>query len=203
MTVDALTDRGQARGLFAEIGMLYLRVATVLLALIGIFALVGTQLGWFTPDMPTAKRILQIDRPASVAGAQKITSKLIPVDTTRRYRIGADIRVLPKDDGSPQVSTVYLGVQTYDAKGKVLNSGPGPYRYAGAADAKVNSKDGWTRLEGVIAEEGDENHYQFRPGTKSVAVIFMPNYKADDSVVSEVRNVEFTQIIDLEDGGEE
>ncbi|RJG46326.1 MULTISPECIES: hypothetical protein [unclassified Mesorhizobium] len=198
MTVEALTDKGQARGLFAEIGMLYLRVATVLLALIGIFALVGTQLGWFTPDMPTAKKVLQIDRPASIAGAQSIRSKLIPVDTSRRYRIGTDIRVLPKEDGSPQISTVYLGVQTYDAKGKALNSGPGPYRFAGAANVQINSQDGWTRLEGVIAEEGDESHYQFRPGTKAVEVIVMPNYKADKSVVSELRNVEFTQIIELD-----
>jgi hypothetical protein len=198
VTVEALTDKGQARGLFAEIGMLYLRVATVLLALIGIFALVGTQLGWFTPDMPTAKKVLQIDRPASIAGAQSIRSKLIPVDTSRRYRIGTDIRVLPKEDGSPQISTVYLGVQTYDAKGKALNSGPGPYRFAGAANVQINSQDGWTRLEGVIAEEGDESHYQFRPGTKAVEVIVMPNYKADKSVVSELRNVEFTQIIELD-----
>lgn len=200
---DATMERGQARGMFAEIGMLYLRVATVLLALIGVFALVGMQLGWFTPDMPTAKKVLQIDRPSSIAGAQKLTSKLIPVDTARRYRIGADIRVLPKDDGSPQVSTVYLGVQTYDARGKVLKSGPGPYRYAGASNMKVSSKDGWTRLEGVIAEEGDENHYQFRPGTKTVEVVLMPNFKADDSVISEVRNVEFTQIIELDNGEEE
>ncbi|NGN40377.1 hypothetical protein G6N74_04815 [Mesorhizobium sp. CGMCC 1.15528] len=203
MAVEALTDRGQAHGLFAEIGILYLRVATVLLALIGIFALGGTQLGWFTPDMPTAKRILQIDRPASIAGSQRIRSKLIPVDTSRRYRIGADIRVLPKEDGSPQVSIVYLGVQTYDAKGKAIRTGPGPYRFAGAANVQISSKDGWTRLEGVIAEEGDDSHRQFRPGTKAVEVVVMPNYKADKSVVSELRNVEFTQIIELDNGGDE
>src|SRR5690606_41501376 len=65
--------------------------------------------------------------------------------TRRSSDLEADIRVLPREDGSDQVSAVYLGVATYDAEGKELRSGPGTYRYAGASDRKVSSEDGWVQ----------------------------------------------------------
>lgn len=186
------------RKAISEVGWLYLRLAVCLLAVIGLFALIGTQLGWFTPDMPSARQIFQIAPPERFVGYKPFYSKRIPVDANREYRLRVAVRVQPKADGTPQVSQVYLGVRTYDADGNVLTSGPGPHRYAGAKNVKISSSDGWKVLGGNITGEGDASHNQFRPGTQFVEVVLLVNYKADDTVVSEVRDLRFAELIPLQ-----
>jgi hypothetical protein len=186
------------RKIIAEIGALYLRVAICLFAVIGLFALVGTELRWFSPTMPSVKKVLSIDPAERFAGYKPFFSARIPVDTSRAYRLRVAVRVLPRDDGTKQISRIYLGVRTYDVDGKELKSGPGSYRYAGAANVQLTSDDGWKTLTGTIAGEGDTSHNQFRPGTKSVEVALLVNYKADETVVSEVRDLRFAELIPLD-----
>lgn len=186
------------RKIIAETGALYLRVTICVFAVIGLFAVVGTELGWFSPTMPSARQVLSIDPPKRVVGHTPFYSARIPVDTSRAYRLRIAVRVLPRADGTKQASRIYLGVRTYDADGKELKSGPGSYRYAGAANVEISSDDGWKTLAGTITGEGDLSHNQFRPGTKSVAVALLVNYKADEAVVSEVRDLRFAELIPLD-----
>jgi hypothetical protein len=187
------------RKVIAEVGALYLRVAICVLAVIGLFALVGVRMGWFEPEMPSVKQVLFNDAPQQFIGYKPFFSRRILVDTGREYRVRVAVRVLPKPDGSPQTSRVYLGVETFDENGKPLTSGPGPHRFAGASNLRVSSDDGWTNISGIITNEGDESHNQFRPGTKFVRVVLMVNYKADESVISEVRDLRFSELIPLQE----
>jgi hypothetical protein len=104
---------------------------------------------------------------------------------------------LPKEDGSPQTSIVYFGVSTYDADGKELKSSPGRYRYAGASRRNVSSDEGWAHLSGTITGEGNENRSQFRPGTRSVKLVLLANYRAKDEPVMLIRNVTFSELVAL------
>lgn len=183
----------------AEVGALYLRVAICVLAVIGLFALIGVRMGWFEPEMPSVKQVFFIDPPQQFVGYKPFYSRRIPVDTSREYRLRVSVRVLPKSDGSPQTSRVYLGVETLDEDGKVLTSGIGPHRFAGASNIRISSDDGWKLINGIITGEGDISHNQFRPGTKSVRVVLMVNYKADESVISEVRDLRFSELIPLQE----
>ncbi|WP_315919347.1 hypothetical protein [Mesorhizobium sp. SP-1A] len=176
----------------------YLRVIVWILALVGLCALLGLQFKWFDKVWPPAERFV-LEAPAiTVKGPKVVFSKeTIAVDTSRVYQLGAEVRVLPRPDGSPQTSMFYFGVQTFDASGTELRSGPGVYRYAGAAKMVLSSNQGWVRVGGVITGEGDISTNQFRPATRTVKLVMLPNYQSSGDVSMMIRNVEFSQRVTM------
>lgn len=155
----------------------YSRIFVWILAILGFCLVAGLQfkwigIDWLPGDYPTADAsTLEIKGPANL-----FSQETFVVYTGRTYKLGADIRVLPKSDGSPQDSVIYFGMQTFDAAGKVPESGPGTYRYAGANKKGVGPQQNWVHIGGLITGEGDSIHNQFRPGTHSVKLVFRPNY---------------------------
>jgi len=135
---------------------------------------------------------IEVKGPASL-----FSQETFVVDTGKTYQLSADVRILPNNDGSPQVSIVYFGVQTFDADGRELKSGLGTYRYAGANKRNVSSAEGWIHIGGLITGEGDGSYNQFRPGTRSVKLVLLPNYGANSEIITLVRNVGFSQRITL------
>jgi hypothetical protein len=183
----------------------YVRVLICVLAVCGLCLVIGLQSGWvglvWSPP-PAFVEVVARDGGKGgplikVAGPKNVFSKdMIAVDTGRTYRLDADIRVLPKEDGSAQTSTVFFGVSTYDADGNELRSGPGTFRYAGGS-GKFRSDDGWSHMSGTITGEGDEKHGQFRPGTRFVKLVVVANYQSKDKPVLLIRDVRFTELIEL------
>jgi hypothetical protein len=184
------TDKGSGLSDFIRA---YFRILAWILAALGLCLIVGLQFGWvgvtWFPD-----RFLGADKSAlEIHGPKALFSKeTFVVDPTNTYQLSADVRVMPKADGSQQMSVVYLGVQTFDANGRELKSNPGSYRYAAASGKRVGSQENWVHVSGLIAGEGDSNHHQFRPGTRSVKLVLLANYRSDKNAVLLIRNVEFS-----------
>jgi hypothetical protein len=201
-----ITGRGPFKSTgFSDSLRLYLRVLVCVLAVIGLGLVVGLQAGWvdvvWSPEQPLDVDSLAPDAATQEATLEAIGSKrlfskdMIAVDPGKTYRLDADIRVLPGADGSTQTSTVYFGVSTYDASGKELKSGPGSYRYAGALNRNVSSEENWVHIGGTITGEGDDSHKQFRPGTRSIKLVMLPNYRAKGEPVMLIRNVRFSELV--------
>lgn len=200
-------SHGRMSSGFAEAVRLYLRVLVGVMAVVGLCLLIGLQAGWIAlvapdkvepDDSATAVEIDDRAGAVEIIGPETLFSKeMTVVDPRKTYQLEADIRVLPREDGSDQVSAVYLGVATYDAEGKELRSGPGTYRYAGASDRKVSSEDGWVHIAGTITGEGDANHNQFRPGTHSIKLVLLANFRSKDKPVMLIRNVRFSEVVTL------
>lgn len=185
----------------------YLWILLCILAALGLSLIVGLQFKWIGlvwSPMDLAKTeasaigadVQGRDRSAlQIKGSASLFSEeSFVVDTGKTYQLSADVRVLPQSDGSPQLSIVYFGVQTFDADGRELKSGPGTYRYAGALKRNVSSAEGWVHIGGVITGEGDSGHNQFRPGTRSVRIVLLPNYQSGDRTFI-IRNVSFSERI--------
>ena len=174
----------------------YVRIFVWILAILGFCVVAGLQFKWVGIDWlpggyPAVDALtLEIKGPANL-----FSQETFVIDTGKTYQLGADVRVLPKSDGSPQDSVIYFGVQTFDANGKVLGSGPGTYRYAGANKKVVGSQQNWIHIGGLITGEGDSNHNQFRPGTHSVKLVLRPNYGSGDDKIFRIRNVSFSERI--------
>lgn len=198
----AESESGRMAGL-ADSLQLYGRVLGGILAVAGLCFLVGLQSGWiglvWDPDTKVPGADDSVDPTAlRVVGPKNLFSRnQIAVDTGRTYRLDADVRVLPKKDGSNQISKVYFGVSTYDASGKELKTAPGTYRYAGANGKAVVSAAGWMHLSGTITGEGNENHHQFRPGTHSIKLVLLANYRSEDAPVMLIRNVTFSELVEI------
>ena len=172
----------------------YARIAVWILAALGVYLLLGLQFKWFGEVWLVSDRYVLDANPVEIKGPKAIFSnERIAVDPTKTYRLSAELRALPKSDGTLNVSTIYFGVQTFDANGRELKSGPGSYRYAGAFDMSLTSDEGWVKIAGLIAGEGDANHKEFRPGTRFVRLVLLLNYQGSKDMTVMVRNVEFSQ----------
>lgn len=187
----------------------YVWILVCILAALGLCLIVGLQFKWvglvwspvdYSIGAPAIeangqerdRSTIEVKGPASL-----FSEETFVVDTGKTYELSAEVRILPKDDGTPQVSIVYFGVQTFDANGRELTSGLGTYRYAGANKRNVSSAEGWIHIGGLITGEGDSSHNQFRPGTHSVKLVLLPNYGADSEMVTLVRKASFAQRITL------
>lgn len=181
---------------FSDFIRAYFWILIWIMVALGLFLVVSLQfkwagIAWFPEQQSEADAsAIRFQGPKTV-----FSKETFAVDTSETYRLSADVRVLSKSDGSPQVSKIYLGVQTFDARGHELRSGPGTYRYAGALNKTLGSEQDWVHIEGLITGEGDENHHQFRPGTRSVKLVLLPNYKSGSDTTLMVRNVEFSQLV--------
>lgn len=173
----------------------YVWILICILAALGLCLIVGLQFKWvglvWSPvSYPAADAsTIEIKGPANL-----FSEETFVVDTAKTYQLSADVRVLPKSDGSPQDSVIYFGVQTFDANGRELKSGPGTYRYAGANKKVIGSQQDWVHIGGLITGEGDSNYNQFRPGTHSVKLVLLPNYQSGDKTFR-IRNVGFSERI--------
>lgn len=116
----------------------------------------------------------------------------IAVDPAKNYRLTAKIRVL-KDDPQLQGATISVGVATFDDQGKLQTSAPGAHRYAAIINRVLKSSEGWIEAEGFITGEGNENHNQFRPGTKSVKPMALINYRSPGAV-SQISYLRFEEV---------
>jgi hypothetical protein len=198
-------ESGGAVGLIDAVRR-YVRVLICVLAVCGLGLVIGLQSGWvglvWSPP-PALVEVVERDGGNGgslirVTGPTNVFAKdMIAVDTGRTYRLDADVRVLPKEDGSAQTSVVYFGVSTYDVDGAELKSGPGTYRYAGALGRNISSNEGWVHLSGAITGEGNENYKQFRPGTRSVKLVLLANYQSKDEPVLLIRDVTFSELVTL------
>ncbi|MGB3500423.1 MAG: hypothetical protein WBA44_02290 [Mesorhizobium sp.] len=110
---------------------------------------------------------------------QLFSSEMIKVDTARSYEVKVRLRLLPAPDGSQRSTRVYVGLATYDANGVLQTSQPGAHRYGVMANEQVSSNDGWIERTAVFSGAGDERHDQFRPGTASVRLLVLANYRSD------------------------
>lgn len=103
------------------------------------------------------------------------------VDPTRQYRVKARVRVVQEDPTAGGALT-YAGVATYDANGALQKDAPGAHRYGAALSRNLTVADGWVDLEGVMTGEGNDNHQQFRVGTKTVRPVVTLNYQSNTAV---------------------
>jgi hypothetical protein len=188
---------------FADSIWRYVRILGGVLAAIGFCLVFGLQSGWVGIVWSPSPALMEVfAKDGGIGGAviratgpkTLFSKEMIAVDTGKTYRLDADVRVLPQA-GSPRTSVVYLGVSTYDADGKELKSPPGSYRYAGAVGRNVRSDQGWVHLGGTITGEGDENHHQFRPGTHSIKLVLLANYRSKDAPVLLIRDVTFSEFV--------
>jgi hypothetical protein len=187
------TDRKSALRDFIQT---YIRILAWIMAGLGLCLIVSLQFKWVGLVWFPDRHLAQDASAVEIRGPKILFSKeSFAVDPAMAYQLSADVRVLPKADGSPQLSVVYLGVQTFDANGRELKSGPGTYRYAGASNRTVGSQENWVHVSGLIAGEGDSNHHQFRPGTRSVRLVLLANYRSDSDAALLIRNVEFSQSV--------
>lgn len=103
---------------------------------------------------------------AEITETQRVwaySSKIYPVDTSKRYEIRARLKQTSLASGG---TNAYLGVATFDQNGDAISSGPGTHRYAGGVRPLTINQ--WEEFSGIITGEGDSNHSQFRPGTAFV-----------------------------------
>lgn len=190
------------RETMAETGLIYIRILTVLLAILGAVSAVAMQFGLLSLDPPTPRLAAELqpdgDLIVVTGGRKRLWSDFIPVDTSQVYRLSARLHVLPAPDGSPAPSTILFGVAAFDSNRERLVSGSANIRYAGANLVVLNSLQGWVSLHGSITSEGDGSHNLFIPGTKFIRVYLSPNTFSEDSAV-EITDIEFTQLVELEE----
>lgn len=182
---------------------LYAGILTVVLALAGVAALAGLQAGWLVPAGTGSVGGLDdggeddAGVAAPLAGPQTLWSRVIPVDPDLTYELSADVRAFSPDGDAMAGTSIYLGVETFDANMRPLRSGPGTYRYGGASNRVLQPVSGWVTLSGVMVGEGDERHDQFRPGTRYVRVVALLNFRTP-GMRTAIRNVRFGPRISLE-----
>lgn len=116
----------------------------------------------------------------------------IEIDPAKIYKVTARLRVLVDD---PEIggARTYVGVATYDADGVVQTSKPGAHRYAALVNRVVRADEGWIEAEGILSGAGDENHNQFRDGTKTVRPLALLNYQSPGAV-SQISYLRFEEI---------
>lgn len=119
-----------------------------------------------------------------------VTRQQIEIDVTKRYRLSFEMRVPP---GSSPANT-FVGLATYDAKGKLQTEEPGTYRYGVLDNANIEPSSEWKHYSGTFAGAGNQAANQFRVGTRTVAPVFLLNYNNSKPSITQFRNVIFEQI---------
>ena len=182
-------------------GLTYLRVLTIVLALVGVASVAAMQTGLLSTSNPAFAAVDGDGFSSSkmvVAGTTTVRSDFITVDTSQRYNLSARVRVISRTEEQFSESAMRFGIALFDGERKPLNPGWSNVRFGGSRDITVNSLQGWVTLRGSFSGEGDDGWGQFRPGTRFVKVYLSPNRDSDDSSI-EVSDVEFTQLIRLEE----
>lgn len=189
---------------FLAASLFYLRILLGLLAVAGAASLAGMQAGWIVsadsvraqpPEDDGGEEDIAGD--LSATGPATIWSQLIPVDTSLVYDLSAEFRAFALEGDPLDPARIYLGVATYDKNLNELRSRPGTYRYGGAFNYHLSQVQEWVTLAGSMTGEGDDNHNQFRPGTRFVRIVALLNYRGE-ATRSEIRNVQFVPRLVME-----
>lgn len=110
--------------------------------------------------------------------ASYIYSRLIPINTNRKYRIRGRVY------SSGHAGIIYIGATSHDGNGATIGGNAGHNYIAGWA--AVTKPVGWHDIEGpVITGEGatSEDANWFRAGTKQCRILAFLNYNGDSSQV--------------------
>lgn len=115
---------------------------------------------------------------AAGQSSQYFGTKRFPVDTSRKYKVSAEIHA---GAGSGQTQ-FYVGLRAHAADGSILYSSPGSYMYCAMTGEYFNANSGWHRRDSLtthgqpITGEGTGSWTIFPVGTKSVSLLVLHNY---------------------------
>lgn len=113
--------------------------------------------------------------PGSQGSAAFCSRAVIPVDTSRRYRISCRPGAY-KTGSTPGGSIIYVGFVGLDSAGAMVDHGAyGYYRYA-ATLGTAGFVDGQIRdLSQIVTGEGNDSWLKFPPGTKNIRLLAILN----------------------------
>lgn len=116
-----------------------------------------------------------------------ITRRRLEVDPSRSYVMSLDIKV-----SGGRFAQTEAGFVTFDEKGLVQSDPPGAHRYGVAANMKIERSGEWKHLSGSFRGAGNDNHNQFRVGTKYVSPVLILNYQGD--TLTEIRRLRIEMV---------
>ncbi|WP_249552763.1 phage tail protein [Shewanella sp. 8A] len=120
---------------------------------------------------------------------------LIPVDTSKRYKMRIKVRQFSNGTGRREV---YAGVVTLDKNLNFIYSEPGTHRYCCAIGVNISEADGWHVLEGYITGAGNDSFNQFRVGTAYIRPMLIVNY-ANGNGIADIDELSFYEVTDKGD----
>ncbi|MEL4300930.1 hypothetical protein ACE02Z_04885 [Shewanella xiamenensis] len=120
---------------------------------------------------------------------------LIPVDTSKRYKMRIKVRQFSNGTGRREV---YAGVVTLDKNLNFIYSEPGTHRYCCAIGFEASESDGWHVLEGYITGAGNDSFNQFRVGTAYIRPMLIVNY-ANGNGIADIDELSFYEVTDKGD----
>lgn len=120
---------------------------------------------------------------------------LIPVDTSKRYKMRIKVRQFSNGTGRREV---YAGVVTLDKNLNFIYSEPGTHRYCCAIGLNISEADGWHVFEGYITGAGNDSFNQFRVGTAYIRPMLIVNY-ANGNGIADIDELSFYEVTDKGD----